>query len=146
MRRRPGGVTLIAVLLGISAVLLLFGAVGVLSAPPPTREGTEAATSVVLGMSGRTLAFALLIGFVISSTLCQGLWKMREWARVGTMVVAAVAAVGTALGLVQGIAIRYAGGVVVAAVELAIYLAIFLYLRKQAPAFHAERTETRLAA
>lgn len=146
MRRRPGGVTLIAVLLGISAVLLLITAVGTLAAPEIGREGTAAATNVVLGISGRALAVVLLIGFVVSSALCQGLWRMQEWGRVGTMIVAALAAIGTALVLVQAIGIRYLGGVVVTLVELAIYLAILLYLRKVAPAFRAKRMETRLAA
>jgi hypothetical protein len=144
--RRPGGVTLIAVLLGISAVLLLIAAIAILSAPAPTREGTAAETQVVLGVSGKALAVVLLVGFLISSGLCQGLLKMRNWARVGTMIVTGLAAIGAALALVQAISIRYRGGVVASVVEIAIYLVIFFYLMRQAPAFRVERRETRLAA
>lgn len=146
MRRRPAGVTLIAVLLGVSAALLVFAAVGTLSAPGPAREGTAAATQVVLGMSGTTLAVVMLVGFVISSALCRGLLKMQNWARVGTMIVSAVAAIGMALALVQTVAMHYAGGAVASVIELVIYLAIFFYLRSQRAMFVAQRAETRLAA
>ena len=142
MRRRPAGVTLIAVLLAVSAAVLVFGAVGMLSGPKPARESSEA----VLGMSGTAVAAVMLAGFVISSALCQGLLKMQNWARVGTMIVSAVAAIGTVLGLVQAIAIRYAGGAVASAIELAIYVVIFFYMRAQRAAFVTEREERRLAA
>ena len=146
MRTRPSGVTGIAVLLGISAVLLLIGAIGTLAAPGPGQEGTGAATQVTLGISGWALAVVLLVGFVISSALCHGLWRMQNWGRVGTMVVAALAAIGTAIGLVQAASIRYGAGVVVAVVEVAIYLVIFFYLMRQREAFVGQRRETRLAA
>ncbi len=134
---------MIAVLLGVSAALLLFIAIGTLSAPGPAREGTAAA---IMGMSGTALAVVMLVGFVISSALCQGLLRMQNWGRVGTMIVSAAAAIGMALALVQAVAIRYATGAVAAAVEIVIYLAIFFYLRGQRAAFVAEREERRLAA
>jgi len=80
-RKRPLGITIIAILLFISAVIELFGGISSVLGSPPT--GTI--SDVLLGW------FPLVMG-VIELVLAWGLWTLKPWAYWGTLVVEIVPA------------------------------------------------------
>jgi hypothetical protein len=75
-RKRPLGITIIAILLFISAVIEIIG--GISSATGTTPTGT---TSAVL-----LEWFPLILG-VIELVLAWGLWTLKPWAYWGTLLV-----------------------------------------------------------
>ena len=75
-RRRPLGITIIAILLFISAVIEIIGGISSVIGSTPT--GTT--SDVLLGW------FPLVLG-VIELVLAWGLWTLKPWAYWGTLVV-----------------------------------------------------------
>ncbi len=75
-RKRPLGITIIAILLFISAVIEIIG--GISSAAGSTSAGTTSA--VLLGW------FPLILG-VVELVLAWGLWTLKPWAYWGTLLV-----------------------------------------------------------
>jgi hypothetical protein len=73
-RRRPLGITIIAILLFISAVIGIIGGISSVTSHIPT------GSSVLLGW------FPLIIG-IIELVLAWGLWTIKPWAYWGTLVV-----------------------------------------------------------
>ncbi len=76
MRKRPLGITIIAILLFISAVIEIIGGISSVIGSTPT--GTL--SNVLLGW------FPLVLG-VIELVLAWGLWTLKPWAYWGTLVV-----------------------------------------------------------
>jgi len=76
MRKRPLGITIIAILLFISAVIEIIGGISSVIGNTPT--GTM--SDVLLGW------FPLAMG-VIELVLAWGLWTLKPWAYWGTLVV-----------------------------------------------------------
>ena len=76
IRKRPLGITIIAILLFISAVIEIIGGISSVRGTTPT--GTV--SDVLLGW------FPLVIG-VIALVLAWGLWTLKPWAYWGTLVV-----------------------------------------------------------
>ena len=76
MRKRPLGITIIAILLFISAVIEIIGGLSSVIGTPPT--GTI--SDVLLGW------FPLAMG-VIELVLAWGLWTLKPWAYWGTLLV-----------------------------------------------------------
>ena len=75
-RKRPLGITIIAILLFISAVIEIIGGLSSVIGTPPT--GTI--SDVLLGW------FPLAMG-VIELVLAWGLWTLKPWAYWGTLLV-----------------------------------------------------------
>ena len=75
MRKRPLGITIIAILLFISAIIEIIGGLSSVIGAPPT--GTL--SDVLLGW------FPLALG-VIELVLAWGLWTLKPWAYWGTLV------------------------------------------------------------
>jgi hypothetical protein len=75
-RKRPFGITIIAILLFISAIIEIIGGISSVIGSPPT--GTV--SDVLLGW------FPLILG-VIELVLAWGLWTLKPWAYWGTLVV-----------------------------------------------------------
>ncbi len=75
MRKRPFGITIIAILLFISAIIEIIGGISSVFGSTPT--GTI--SDVLLGW------FPLAIG-VIELVLAWGLWTLKPWAYWGTLV------------------------------------------------------------
>ena len=73
-RKRPLGITIIAILLFISAIIEIIGGLSSVIGTPPT--GT--ASDVLLGW------FPLVLG-VIEFLLAWGLWTLKPWAYWGTL-------------------------------------------------------------
>ena len=76
MRKRPLGITIIAILLFISAIIEIIGGISSVIGNTPT--GTM--SDVLLGW------FPLAMG-VIELVLAWGLWTLKPWAYWGTLVV-----------------------------------------------------------
>ena len=76
MRKRPLGITIIAILLFISAVIEIIGGISSVIGTTPT--GTM--SDVLLGW------FPLAMG-VIELVLAWGLWTLKPWAYWGTLLV-----------------------------------------------------------
>jgi hypothetical protein len=74
--RRPLGITIIAILMFISAVIEIIGGLTSVIGNPPT--GT--ASDVLLGW------FPLVLG-VVTLIMAWGLWTLKPWAYWGTLVV-----------------------------------------------------------
>lgn len=74
--RRPLGITILAILMFISAVIEIIGGLTSVIGNPPT--GT--ASDILLGW------FPLVLG-VITLILAWGLWTLKPWAYWGTLVV-----------------------------------------------------------
>jgi hypothetical protein len=77
--RRPLGITIIAILLFISAVIEIIGGLSSVLGNPPT--GTV--SDVLLGW------FPLVMG-IIELVLAWGLWTLKSWAYWGTLAVEVV--------------------------------------------------------
>ncbi len=107
---RPGGVTVIAVLDFIGAafcilmgILSIVGAgAGFLGAMGGQGQGTGAAGGVVAMIAGAMTVFAF-IGAAISALLGWGLWTLKNWARLVTVVLAAIGGVLQLIGLVPSL-------------------------------------------
>jgi hypothetical protein len=76
IRKRPLGITIIAILLFISAVIEILGGITSVIGAPPTRTISD----VLLGW------FPLILG-IIELVLAWGLWTLKPWAYWGTLVV-----------------------------------------------------------
>jgi hypothetical protein len=74
--RRPLGITIIAILLFITAVIDIIGGLSSVIGSPPTGTFSD----VLLGW------FPLVIG-VIEFVLAWGLWTLKPWAYWGTLVI-----------------------------------------------------------
>ena len=75
-RKRPLGITIIAILLLISAVIEIIGGISSVIGSPPTGSLSD----VLLGW------FPLVLG-IIELVLAWGLWTLKPWAYWGTLVV-----------------------------------------------------------
>ena len=75
-RKRPLGITIIAILLLISAVIEIIGGISSVIGTPPA----STLSGVLLGW------FPLVLG-VIELVLAWGLWTLKPWAYWGTLVV-----------------------------------------------------------
>src|SRR5262252_58582 len=92
---RPGGVTVIAILDFIGAALcLLMGILsvvgagaGIMGALGQGGHGAAAAGGVMAVVAGFFTVFAF-VGAAISALLGWGLWKLKNWARLITIVFA----------------------------------------------------------
>jgi len=101
IRYRPTGISLIAVLCFILGLLGLVSALMTLAIPLPDPFGR---VSLVLGLLSLIIAaLYLVVGW--------GLWELREWARLTTMVISALILVANLVGGVALIAGIEIGGV-----------------------------------
>jgi len=108
---RPTGVTLIAVLffLGVAfcvvagIVFFIGGAfVGSIIGAAVQQRGAGAAGAGFGALVGAVVGVFCLIGAVIDFICGFGLWKMKEWARILTIVLCGIGAAFGALGLMAG--------------------------------------------
>jgi uncharacterized membrane protein (DUF2068 family) len=103
---RPGGVTVIAILDFIGAALcLLMGILsvvgagaGIMGAMGQGGQGAAAGGGVLAVIAGFITVFAF-VGAAISALLGWGLWKLKNWARLITIVFAVIGALFQLFGL-----------------------------------------------
>ncbi len=98
---RPGGVTVIAVLCFLGGGLLLLGGIDMMAgggilAGLMSQQGQGNPMAGIIASVGAALGVFFLIFAVIEILLGVGLLKLKEWARITTVVLTGI---GTALGL-----------------------------------------------
>ncbi|HZI58863.1 MAG TPA: hypothetical protein VFF39_18920, partial [Verrucomicrobiae bacterium] len=88
---RPGGVTVIAVLCFLGGGLLLLGGIGMMAgggilAGLMNQQGQANPMAGIIASVGAALGVFCLIFAVIEILLGVGLLKLKEWARITTVV------------------------------------------------------------
>lgn len=104
--KRPDGVTILSLWYLVLAGGALFGAcatslpIGVVTLHPDMAGGGRFIASVLLGLGlGAALFMAVVFGLA-----AWGLWRLREWGRIGAMVLALLHLPFFPMGTVIGIA------------------------------------------
>src|SRR5216684_2937832 len=118
---RPVGVTILAILEFIGAVILVLLGIGsivgmgLLCAAMSQSGGGSAGAGGIMAVIGGALSVFCFIFAAICALLGWGLWKLKNWARIIVIVLAVLGAVFALLGLLQfsaavavGIVIRLA--------------------------------------
>jgi hypothetical protein len=132
--QRPVGVTILALFEFFIATLLTFLAIasglglGVLGAilARTSRLGGPAA-GIVVG-TGMMVGVIILVFAVLFAVLGFGLWNLRNWSRVATMVLCVLGALGASIGLMLALLHFRIFGVMVSSVRLSIDLLVLWYL------------------
>ena len=134
---RPTGVTVIAILDFIAAAFcVLFGLVlmlsgGILSSVLNQQRGQgNGEIAAILAGVGAALGIFCIIIAAIDIVLAVGLLKLKEWARIATIVLTAIFAALVLLGLFRGLIHFNLITTVIRVCVLAIQAFIILYLLK----------------
>jgi len=128
---RPTGVTIIAVLQFIGAGIAVIAGLGLMLGGgfiASMMSQQQSAGAGVLAAIGAAAGVAFLFGAAIAVLLGWGLLKLKEWARIVTIVLAGLGALGAVLGLVAVLTHLAVIGVVWALCRLAINILIIWYL------------------
>ena len=131
---RPVGVTILALFEFFIATLLTFLAIasalglGVLGTilARTSRLGDPAA-GIVIG-TGMMVGIIVLVFAGLFAVLGFGLWNLRNWGRVATMVLCVLGAVGASIGIMLALLHFRIFGVMVSSVRLSIDLLVLWYL------------------
>ena len=132
--QRPVGVTILALFEFFIATLLTFLAIasalglGVLGTilARTSRLGDPAA-GFVIG-TGMMVGVIILVFAFLFAVLGFGLWNLRNWGRVATIVLCILGAVGASMGLTLALLHFRIFGVMVSSVRLSIDLLVVWYL------------------
>lgn len=131
MELRPTGVTVLSVLHYIGAGFMLLGALAMmagLGTAGALMTGRGHAGGMFLAGLGAGLAVVLGIFAALIAILAWGLWTLKNWARVLTIIFAALGVLGAAGLLMMGMTHINFGLMVVAFVRAAISGIIIWYL------------------
>jgi len=134
---RPVGVTVLAVLQYLGAAFLVLMGVLMMVAfsvfGPAIMKAAGAAGSVGgMAMAGLGVFLGILFFFfvAIAALLGWGMWGLKNWARIVTMVLSALGLLGAAFGLLSGLMHFSVVILVVATVRAAINGLILWYLNE----------------
>lgn len=132
---RPVGVTILAVLDFLGAVLCVLGGIGMMvgggfMATLINQQGSQGAGAGagIVAALGAALGVFLFISAAIGVLLGWGLWKLKNWARIVTIVLAVLGVVGALLGLATAFIHFSMFVLLVIAIRLAICGLIIWYL------------------
>ena len=135
--QRPVGVTIISIFqLFIATILLVLAVASVLGMGflgtflGDSRE-IGAPGFVFLAGAGVVVGVVVVFFAALFATLGYGMWNLREWARIATMVLAVLGALGAAFGLFWGLAHFRVFVFSATAIRLGINLLILWYLNQQ---------------
>jgi hypothetical protein len=131
---RPTGVTILAVLSFIAAALTLLGA-GVMflvgsSAGLAAMAGRGGGMGGPLAAMGAFAGVACLILAVLYLINGVGLWKLRGWGRLLTIVLLVIGVVFEVMGIVRALAPMHVGFIVWELIMIAIDVWILTYMFK----------------
>jgi uncharacterized membrane protein (DUF2068 family) len=129
-RFRPTGVTLIAALYFIGGGLNILGAILILSGSAILEESLPLAELGLPAHLGISLAIGPLIVGIINLAIGWGLWELREWARVVTIILNGLGLLITIIGLIQvfSLSVVSPSAVAVLVIVMVIYGFIIWYL------------------
>jgi hypothetical protein len=128
---RPVGVTILAILYFLFGLLCIVGGIGLLAgggfmASMINQQGGQGA-GFLAGL-GAALGVGYLVGALIELLLGWGLWKLKNWARIITLIFMAIGAVFSVIGLVGTLTHFNIISLVFTLIFLAIYALIIWYL------------------
>ncbi len=134
--QRPTGVTILAVLNFIAAAFCaLFalgaGAIGaIVGASAAAGAQSRSPLAMIAGLGGAMAAVVFLLCAALSIVVGIGLLKLLNWARILTIVLAAIGLVFGLLGIVSGLAHLIIPALITQLIAVAICAWIVLYLLK----------------
>src|SRR5947208_7664420 len=105
---RPVGVTILAILCFIGTVLCVIGGIGVMAGGgfianlinQSAGQGSAGAAGLLAGL-GAAVGVIILIFGAVYALVGWGLWKLKEWARIVTIVLVAIGALFQVLGVLR---------------------------------------------
>jgi hypothetical protein len=106
---RPVGVTILAILDFIGAACSLLGGIGMIlgggfiATMLSQGQGSAGAAGILAGLGAAAGVFIIIIGGVFA-LVGFGLWKLKGWARIVSIVLFAISAVMQLLGLLGSLA------------------------------------------
>lgn len=133
---RPTGVTLIAVLYFLGAAVAALGGVGMVAgggmlATMINQQGSQAGPMAgIIASLGAAVGIFFLVMAAIDVLLGIGLIKLKEWARLTTVILTAIFAALGALGLLRDLAHFVLFSFLVSVCVLALQVWIVVYLLK----------------
>jgi hypothetical protein len=134
---RPTGVTVLAILLFIGTVILILlgigtflgGAfIGSLIGANAGRAGAGATGAGIGAMIGAMIGVFFLIGAVLDAVCGYGLWSLKEWGRMLTIVLAGIGLVFAIITLFGSMIHFHIISVFFVLIRMAIYAVIIWYL------------------
>jgi hypothetical protein len=145
---RPVGVTIIAVFQFLIASMLILVAVasamglGVLGAIMSRAQETGAPGLVGLAGAGAIIGGILFCFAAFFGALGYGMWTLRNWARIATIVLAVLGALGAGFGALWALVHFRVFALMAVSFRLGINLLILWYLNQRhvSLAFYAGRT------
>ena len=107
---RPVGVTILAILNFIGAAFCLIGGIGVIlgggfiaTMLSQQGQGSAGAAGILAGLGAAAGVFIIIIGGV-SALVGFGLWKLKEWARIVSIILYGISAAFQLLGILGSLA------------------------------------------
>jgi uncharacterized membrane protein (DUF2068 family) len=134
---RPTGVSVIAVLCFIGAVFCLIGGIGLIAgggflATMLSQQAESAGAASILAGLGTVVGVLILVFGAVYVLVGWGLWMLKEWARIVSIVLSAIAAVFQLPGLLTALLHFRIGSFIWIALWTGVYAAIIWYLLKPA--------------
>ena len=132
---RPTGVTVIAILDFIGAAFSVLGGIGMMAgggmlATLMNQQGQTNGMSGLVASLGAVMGVFLLVIAAVEIILGVGLLKLKEWARMVTVILTAIFAALGLLGLLGSFVHFNLGAVLFKVCVLAIQILIIVYLMK----------------
>ena len=132
---RPVGVTILAILNFIGAVFCLLGGIGMIlgggfiASMLSQGQSSAGAAGILAGLGAAAGVFIIIVGGV-SALVGFGLWKLKEWARVVSIVLYGISAALQLLGLLGSLAHFNAFAVIWSVFWVAVDAFVIWYLLK----------------
>ncbi|MGO9588822.1 MAG: DUF2127 domain-containing protein [Candidatus Acidiferrales bacterium] len=99
--QRPTGVTILAVLAFIGAGLLVVGALFSLLGGMLVSTMGASRMGMLAGVGAAVIAVFLLIAAAVDIVVGVGLWKLKNWARIITIVLTGIGLLGSVLSIIS---------------------------------------------
>jgi hypothetical protein len=133
---RPVGVTILAILNFIGAAFCLLGGIGMIlgggfiaTMLSQQGQGSAGAAGVLAGLGAAAGVFIIIIGGV-SALVGFGLWKLKGWARIVSIVLFAISGAFQLLGILASLAHFNAFALIWGAFWVAVDAFVIWYLLK----------------
>ena len=132
---RPVGVTILAILNFIGAAFCLLGGIGMIlgggfiASMLSQGQSSAGAAGILAGLGAAAGVFIIIVGGV-SALVGFGLWKLKEWARIVSIVLYGISAALQLLGLLGSLAHFNAFAVIWSVFWVAVDAFVIWYLLK----------------
>jgi uncharacterized membrane protein (DUF2068 family) len=99
--QRPTGITILAVLAFLGSALLVVGALFSLLGGMLVSTLGSSRLGMLAGVGAALIAAFLLIAAVVDVVVGVGLWKLKNWARIITIVLIGIGLLGSVLSIIS---------------------------------------------